>query len=197
MTTETKRIQAVSNAVGRIRKIEKEMGANYDGLEKIRDELIDLTRNKSLFTRDHFPLSESGESAIYRLSEDQDHRFALYGSVGAAGKSVPPHNHTTWAVIVGVHGDELNRFYEQISGQAKPGHAVLEETGRFVVQHGNGVCFMPNDIHSISTYNTGPTLHLHMYGLALDHLDKRLVFDQKAQKADFMPLKTDIHTPLS
>ena len=197
MTTETKRIQAVSNAVGRIRKIEKEMGANYDGLKKIRDELVDLTRDKSLFPRDHFPLSESGESAIYRLSEDEDHRFALYGSAGAAGKSVPPHNHTTWAVIVGVHGDELNRFYEQISGQAKPGHAVLEETGRFVVQHGNGVCFMPNDVHSISTDNTGPTLHLHMYGLALDHLDKRLVFDQKAQKADFMPLKTDIHTPLS
>ena len=56
---------------------------------------------------------------------------------------------------------------------------------------------MPNDVHSISTDNTDPTLHLHMYGLALDHLDKRLVFDQKAQKADFMPLKTDIHIPLA
>ena len=197
MTTETKKIQAVSNAVGRIRKIEKEMGAKYDGLEKIRDELVDLTRDKSLFPRDHFPLSASGESAIYRLSEDEDHRFALYGSVGAAGKSVPPHNHTTWAVVVGVHGDELNRFYEQISGQAKPGYALLEETGRFIVQHGNGVFFMPNDVHSISTDDTGPTLHLHMYGLALDDLDKRLVFDQKAQKADFMPLKTNIHTPIS
>ena len=197
MATETKRIQAVSNAVGRIRKIEKEMGTNYNGLEKIRDELVYLTRDKSLFPRDHFPLTETGESAIYRLSEDEDHRFALYGSVGASGKSVPPHDHTTWAVIVGVHGDELNRFYEQISGQAKPGHVVLEENGRFVAEHGYEVFFMPNDVHSISTDKTGPTLHLHMYGLALDHLEKRLVFDQKAQKADFMPLKTDIYKPIS
>ena len=163
---------------------------NYDALRKIREELIELTRDKSLFPRDHFPLTESGESSVYRLSEDEDHRFALYISVGARGKSVPPHNHTTWAVIVGVHGDELNRFFEQISGQAKPGHAVLEETSRFAVQHGNGVFFMPNDVHSISNYDTYPTLHLHMYGLALDLLDKRLVFDQKAQKADFMSLTT-------
>ena len=54
MNTEIKRIKAISNAVGCIRKIEKEMGANYDGLEKILEELIDLTREE-YFPQRTFP----------------------------------------------------------------------------------------------------------------------------------------------
>ncbi|SVB00833.1 uncharacterized protein METZ01_LOCUS153687, partial [marine metagenome] len=167
MTISERREQAVSEAVGRIRQIERDQGVNYEALKAIRDELIHLTRDTSLFPREHFPLTESGDSAVYRLSEDDDHRFALYGSVGAAGKSVPPHDHTTWAVIVGVYGDELNRFYERTDDLAKVSHATLNETGQFVVRHGNGVVFLPDDIHAISTDDSQSTLHLHMYGLAL------------------------------
>ena len=159
--------------------------------------MIHLTRDTSLFPREHFPLTESGDSAVYRLSEDDDHRFALYGSVGAPGKSVPPHNHTTWAVIVGVYGDELNRFFERTDDSTEAGHATLDETGQFVVRHGNGVVFLPDDIHAISTNDAQPTLHLHMYGLALDHLYDRLVFDPAAETVDTMTIRVDIRSPLS
>ena len=197
MMISEKRKQAASEAVGRIRQIEKDQGVNYEALKAIRDELIHLTRDTSLFPREHFPLTESGDSAVYRLSEDDDHRFALYGSVGAPGKSVPPHNHTTWAVIVGVYGDELNRFFERTDDSTETGHATLDETGQFVVRHGNGVVFLPDDIHAISTNDAQPTLHLHMYGLALDHLYDRLVFDPAAETVDTMTIRVDIRSPLS
>ena len=197
MMISEKRKQAASEAVGRIRQIEKDQGVNYEALKAIRDELIHLTRDTSLFPREHFPLTESGASAVYRLSEDDDHRFALYGSVGAPGKSVPPHNHTTWAVIVGVYGDELNRFFERTDDSTEAGHATLDETGQFVVRHGNGVVFLPDDIHAISTNDAQPTLHLHMYGLALDHLYDRLVFDPAAETVDTMTIRVDIRSPLS
>ena len=196
MMISEKREQAASEAVGRIRQIEQDQGVNYEGLKAIRDELIHLTRDTSLFPREHFPLTESGDSAVYRLSEDDDHRFALYGSVGAPGKSVPPHNHTTWAVIVGVYGDELNRFFERTDDSTEAGHATLDETGQFVVRHGNGVVFLPDDIHAISTNDAQPTLHLHMYGLALDHLYDRLVFDPAAETVDTMTIRVDIRSPL-
>ncbi|GIT49543.1 MAG: hypothetical protein Ct9H300mP14_14710 [Gammaproteobacteria bacterium] len=64
----------------------------------------------------------------------------------------------------------------------KEGYAELEETGSFVVRHGNGVVFLPDDIHAISTDDSEPTVHLHMYGLVLDHLHERLVFDQAGKK---------------
>ena len=121
MTIIEQRDQAVAETVGRVRLIEQQHGVNYDALGKIRDELIELTRDKELFPRSSFPVTEDGGSAVYRISEDPDHRYALYASVGAAGKSVPPHNHTTWAVIVGVYGDELNRFYQRTDDASAEG----------------------------------------------------------------------------
>ena len=197
MTIIEQRNQAVAETVDRVRSIEQQHGVNYEALGKIRNELIELTRDKELFPRSSFPINDDGGSAVYRISEDSDHRYALYASVGAAGKSVPPHNHTTWAVIVGVYGDELNRFYERTDDSSKEGYAELKETGSFVVQHGNGVVFLPDDIHAISTDDSEPTVHLHMYGLALDHLHERLVFDQAGKTVNTMSIRADIQTPVA
>ncbi len=197
MTIIEQRNQAVTETVDRVRLIEQQHGVNYEALGKIRNELIELTRDKELFPRSSFPINADGGSAVYRISEDSDHRYALYASVGAAGKSVPPHNHTTWAVIVGVYGDELNRFYERTDDASKEGYAELKETGSFVVQHGNGVVFLPDDIHAISTDDSEPTVHLHMYGLALDHLHERLVFDQAEKTVNTMSIRADIQTPVA
>ena len=196
MTIIEQRNQAVAETVDRVRLIEQQHGVNYEALDKIRNELIQLTRDKELFPRSSFPINDDGGSAVYRISEDSDHRYALYASVGAAGKSVPPHNHTTWAVIVGVYGDELNRFYERTDDASKEGYAELKETGSFVVQHGNGVVFLPDDIHAISTDDSEPTVHLHMYGLALDHLHERLVFDQVGKTVNTMSIRVDMQTPV-
>ena len=73
---------AIADTMTSIRAIEQDGPINYDTLKAIRAELITLADDKSLFPRDQFPLTETGESAIYRLSEDVDHRFALYGSTG-------------------------------------------------------------------------------------------------------------------
>ena len=197
MTIIEQRNQAVAEAVDRVRLIEQQNGVNYEALGNIRNELIELTQDKELFPRSSFPITDDGGSAVYRISEDSDHRYALYASVGAAGKSVPPHNHTTWAVIVGVYGDELNRFYERTDDASKEGYAELEETGSFVVRHGNGVVFLPDDIHAISTDDSEPTVHLHMYGLALDHLHERLVFDQAGKSVKTMSIRADIQTPVA
>ena len=197
MTIIEQRNQSVAETVDRVRLIEHQHGVNYEALGKIRNELIELTRDKELFPRSSFPINDDGGSAVYRISEDSDHRYALYASVGAAGKSVPPHNHTTWAVIVGVYGDELNRFYERTDDASKEGYAELKETGSFVVQHGNGVVFLPDDIHAISTDDSEPTVHLHMYGLALDHLHERLVFDQAGKTVNTMSIRADIQTPVA
>ena len=197
MTIIEQRNQAVAETVDRVRLIEQQHGVNYEALGNIRNELIELTQDKELFPRSSFPIADDGGSAVYRISEDSDHRYALYASVGAAGKSVPPHNHTTWAVIGGVYGDELNRFYERTDDASKEGYAELKETGSFVVQHGNGVVFLPDDIHAISTDDSEPTVHLHMYGLALDHLHERLVFNQAGKTVKTMSIRADIQTPVA
>ena len=67
------------------------------------------------------PQGEPGKA--YRLAEDADHRFALYAAAGAPGRQAPPHNHTTWAVIAGVYGEEHNVFYRRTDNRRIAGKA--------------------------------------------------------------------------
>ncbi|MGH8726087.1 MAG: hypothetical protein ACREU1_14635, partial [Burkholderiales bacterium] len=99
------------------------------------------------------------------------------------GHSTPAHNHTTWAVIVGVSGEELNRFYDRTAGAPR-------EKGEFVVKQGTGVCFMPDDLHSI--HIEAPLVNFHMYGLALDHLHQREFYKASEKAWRVFPAHGDI-----
>ena len=168
---------AVAGAVQRIRAIEASDGVNRPALERIRAVLLELTADRALFPPEDFPLAADGGFAVYRLSEDADHRFALYMATGRPGKETPPHDHTTWAVIVGVQGKEHNRFYARSDDRATPGRGTVAVLRQETVQHGSGVTLLPEDIHSIHLEGEPSTLMLHMYGLALDRLDGRVAYN--------------------
>lgn len=169
------RRRAVSETVAKIRQVEAQHGVTRPALDEIKTLLLELASHKDFFSREDFPLRD-GRSTIYRLAEDNDHRFALYMSCGAAGKRTPPHDHTTWAVIVGVDGDEANTFYERADDGSLPGKGTLRKIREEVVRHGTGVALMPEDIHHIES-GSKPNMHLHMYGLSLEHLPNRVAYD--------------------
>jgi predicted metal-dependent enzyme (double-stranded beta helix superfamily) len=188
MSVSQQRAAAVAETVARIRTIEKEQGINPQSLVAIRRELLTLAARAELFPAEDFPLPEPGaktNSCLYRLSEDPDHRFALYANSARAEVNSPAHNHTTWAAIVGVRGEEENRFYKR----AEQG---VEQTGGAVVRQGSGVVFMPNDLHSIHIKGAEPVLNFHMYGLGLEQLHKREFYDPKQQSWRIFPAHTDI-----
>src|SRR5918992_2860021 len=183
-TVERKR--EIEQAVADVRAIEERHGVTRESLEKIKERLIRLAARQDLFPSSDFsPPAPGGKlkSCLYRVAEDPDHRFALYVNASLGGHSTPAHNHTTWAVIVGVTGEELNRFYDRTDGAPR-------EKGQFVVKQGSGVCFMPEDLHSI--HIQAPLVNFHMYGLALDHLQSREYYkaDEKSWKK--FPAHSDI-----
>jgi len=181
MTIAADRDRAVAAAVDRIRAIEETDGVNPGTLGKIKDVLLELAGQKALFPIEDFPIDSAsdGNSVIYRLSEDADNRFALYASAALPGKGVAPHNHTTWAVIVGVHGDEHNVFYERTDDGSVDGEGTVGVIGEETVRHGSGVTLMPDDIHSIHVTGDTQTVHLHMYGLALEQLHERVMYNRE------------------
>ncbi len=184
---------AVAETISEIRGIEAEKGVNPESLDAIKAVLLQLAGRRELFPEDHFPVGEDdGNGVIYRLNEDDDHRFALYVSTGIPGKGVSPHNHTTWAVIVGVHGDEHNIFYERTDDGFESGIGELRQTGEFTVSFGCGVTLMPDDIHSISVNGEEKTVHLHMYGLALEQLHERVMYDTQAGTTKVVPAPQNI-----
>ncbi len=178
MDVRKERKMAIDLTIAAIRNIENAQGVNLESLESIKEELLDLVKQKDLFPEDHFPIKEEdGNSVLYRLSEDEDNRFALYASIALPEKNVRPHNHTTWAVIVGICGIERNVFYKRMDDASVDGVGTVHPIGEFNVSHGNGITLMPDDIHSIHVTGKKKTIHLHMYGLALEQLHSRVMYD--------------------
>ena len=81
------RTQAIQSTVARIRAIEAEQGMTPASLERIKQTLLELAARQDLFPLSDFPLPAPGaerNNALYRLSEDPDHRYALYAQIGRA-----------------------------------------------------------------------------------------------------------------
>ena len=181
------RTREINAAVADIRAIEQMDGVNRSSLSKIRQRLMLLAARTDLFTLADYPPPEPGSkrtSCLYRLAEDADQRFALYANAAQGHYGTPAHNHTTWAVIVGVSGEELNRFYDRT-----PENGVSER-GQHVVRQGTGVSFMPDDLHSI--HIEAPLLNFHMYGLGLEALTRREYFKPAENAWAIFPPHADI-----
>jgi predicted metal-dependent enzyme (double-stranded beta helix superfamily) len=182
----TERRAAIAAAVEDVRRIEQREGVTRDSLEHIKARLTRLAARKDLFSDKDFPPPAAGgklKSCLYRVAEDADHRFALYVNSSLGGHNTPAHNHTTWAVIVGVTGEELNRFYDREAGGVR-------EKGQAVVKEGTGVCFLPDDLHSI--HIQAPLINFHMYGLGLDQLHSREYYQAQEGIWKVFPAHGDI-----
>ena len=172
------RAAEVAATIVRIRAIERSQGVTRESLDAIKDEMLALARHEQLFPAAEFPPPPAGEksSQRYLLQEDSDRRFALYLNSLNPGNATRPHDHTTWAVVVSVEGQEHNTVYQRVPG----GLTVAREV---MVEPGTGIALMPDDIHAIATPGSVPTRHLHMYGLALEVLDNRQGYDPDTGEA--------------
>ena len=164
-------------------------GVTRDTLAAIRDELTALAARRDLFPVEEFPAIDGG---MYRLSEDADHRFALYVVAPPPGGFAPPHDHSTWAVIAGVHGRENNKLYRRTDDGSVPGHATIEPSGEIDVVPGTAVTLMPDDIHSIHLGPDGPHANLHLYGMSVEHCPERRMFSRSKNTVKVFPPATGI-----
>ncbi|WP_376087544.1 cysteine dioxygenase [Roseomonas sp. CCTCC AB2023176] len=173
------RTAAVAETLARVKEIEHERGVTRPALEDIKREMLRLAAREDLFPSAEFPPPPAGEKGNrrYLLAEDADNRFALYLNALNPGNETKPHDHTTWAVIVAVDGQELNKVYQRTDDGSDPERCELRVREEVMVEPGRGIAFMPDDIHSIHTTGNVPTRHLHLYGLALERLDERKAYD--------------------
>jgi len=176
------RAAAVAATMDRIKGIERTQGVTRASLDAIKTEMLALAANEALFPSGEFPPLPAGEkgSKRYLLQEEPDGRFAMYLLALNPGNETKPHDHTTWAVVVAVEGQEVNRVYRRVDDGNAPGKAKLELVREVTVEPGTGIALMPEDIHSIHTAGDKPTRHLHVYGLALEKLDQRVGYDMEA-----------------
>ena len=172
---------AVAEAIGQVRAIEAERGVTREALEEIRRIMVGLARRAELFPRETFKArGPRPDDRIYRLSEDEGHRFALYVNCGEPGTRSPPHDHTTWAVIAGIDGAEHQWVYRRTDDGAVEGVGTVEVDHEFTVTTGTAIAYMPDDIHAIHVRGDVPALHLHLYGRGFETMTGRVAYDVDA-----------------
>jgi predicted metal-dependent enzyme (double-stranded beta helix superfamily) len=186
------RERTVAACIKDVKAIIGKDGVTRGALERVKGRLLDLARRRDLFSFEQLPLLDQG-STLHLLSEDDDHGFALYAVAAQSASETPPHDHTTWAVVVGVEGEETNRLWRRLDDGAVPGEARLEQIDETVVAPGRGVALMPDDIHSIERAGDAPMLHFHLYGRSIEHLPERKKFDLERSSYEVYPANPNIH----
>ena len=187
----TERMQLVREMLARVRKV-TEPDIRRDSLDAIKTELVALAARRDLFPVDEFPPIEGGNASMYRLSEDADHRYALYVVAPAPGQFAPPHDHSTWAVIAGVHGRENNKLYTRTDDGTQPGVAQIEQFVELDVVPGTAIALMPDDIHSIHLGADGPHANLHLYGMSVEHCPERKMYSRSKGTYKIFPAATGV-----
>ena len=155
-------------------------GLSHQTLSRMKDSLLRLTERHELFPADvfHPPLDGKNTNYLYCLAEDSEGTNALYISAErhAESRSTLPHNHLTWAVIVGLEGNELNRLYERSDDGKTAGKGSVRVTGEIEISRGKGLFLMPEEIHSVHTRGGHTMLSMHMYGLSMPRQTERVEF---------------------
>ncbi len=196
MSLQDERAEAVAETIDAARAIIARMGLTPEALARIAPELTALAGRGELFPPEQFPLGPNGASKVYYLAQDPDEQYAIYASAGAPGKAVPPHNHTTWAIISGVYGLEHNVVYERIDNRETPGEGKLRRVREVPVRKGNAICLMPDDFHTIEVTGREEALHLHLYGRSLEAIPERIFFkDATGGPYQRYPANTNITSP--
>ena len=113
----------------------------------------------SNFDLSQFRRAGPGEEFMYPLSEDPAGGPSVYLVSDGVGVNTPPHDHRTWAVIVGLAGTEFHVFYDCADANS------LTETKACAVAKGDVLVMTESDIHAIdATRGMHPTWHVHLYG---------------------------------
>jgi len=180
MNIKEARQQRVRSAMAAIRELLGGREPDRAKLQEISRVMQGLADAPELFPAADFPapaLDSGVSSSRYLLSQESDQSLALYINAVNPGKVTKPHNHGTWAVIVAISGEEINRVYRRLDDGSEPGAASLELEREVVVGPGSPITFLPDDIHSIHVVGDTTARHFHFYGRALETLTQRLGFD--------------------
>ncbi len=101
---------------------------------------------------------------VHLLHEEPNHDLAVFVLSWLPGRGTSPHNHKTWAVVVGMAGQEQEINYDRIDDGSKPGFARLERADESVMTAGDIARCYPEHIHKVTNVGKDISLSLHTYG---------------------------------
>lgn len=150
--------------VADLRRLAQECVDEQRLLAELRPRAQRLARNVSWRSPRHYETTAEQGFGVHLLHEESDHCLAVFAASWLPGRGIPPHDHGTWAIVVGVDGAEKNVFWERTDDRSRAGHAQLRKIGEKLFGPGEVLAMPSGVIHSVANESSQVTLSLHVYG---------------------------------
>ena len=141
--------------------------------EKITERVAPLARKFAAtpgwFRPEFRECDEEQGFGVHMLHEEPNHDLAVFLISWLPNRGTKPHNHKTWAVVVGMEGQEQEVNWDRLDDGSKPGHAELELGGKHVMTAGDVARCYPEHIHSVWNVGKELSMSLHTYGRHINY----------------------------
>ena len=131
-----------------------------------------VVADKSWLQPKHYETDEEQGFGVHLLHEEADHSLAVILVNWLPGRGTPPHDHGTWAVVVGIEGVEHNVRYKRLDDRTNPDYAELAVKQDMNASEGELVCVKTGGIHKVTNETERMTLSLHTYGRHINHTNR-------------------------
>jgi predicted metal-dependent enzyme (double-stranded beta helix superfamily) len=131
---------------------------------------------------------------VHMLHEEPNHDLAVFLISWLPNRGTTPHNHKTWAVVVGMEGQEQEVNYDRLDDGSKPGYADLQRGGEQVMIAGDVARCYPEHIHSVWNVGKEISMSLHTYGRHINYTGRsEFDLEQKREKPYVIKVAEDEH----
>ncbi len=155
-----------------LREAAAEATGDQDMIERVRPLAERAAAETGWLEPSMYACDEEQGFGLHLLHEEEDHSLAVFAAAWLPGRGAPPHNHGTWAVVTGVDGPEKNTFWKRLDDGSEKGRARIEKLGEAVIQPGQVVSLLPDEIHSVLNETDRVTVSLHLYGRHLSNVTR-------------------------
>jgi predicted metal-dependent enzyme (double-stranded beta helix superfamily) len=145
---------------------------------------VALTR--AWLTERHYEADSAQGFGSHVLHQTGDHSPFVTVVSWLPGRGAPPHNHGSWAVVVGVDGVEKNTFWRRLDDGTRAGYATLEKLGETFCRQGDVMPMLSGTIHSVRNESDQTTLSFHVYGRPLNATGRSQFDPQKHTESPFL-----------
>jgi predicted metal-dependent enzyme (double-stranded beta helix superfamily) len=164
---------SINDYVQDLRHISRSSADEDDILRLVGPLAQRLAGDRSWLNQDLYRSNEGQGYLAHLLHEEKDHALAIFAVNWLPKRGSPPHDHGTWAVVVGVDGYERNVRYRRTDDGKISGHATLEVKNEFNAGPDDLVCMKTGGIHSVHNNTGHMSLSLHTYGRHVNFTNRR------------------------
>jgi predicted metal-dependent enzyme (double-stranded beta helix superfamily) len=131
---------------------------------------------------------------VHLLHEEPNHDLAVFLISWLPNRGTTPHNHKTWAVVVGLEGQEQEINYDRLDDGTRPGYADLKRSGERVMGAGDIARCFPEHIHSVWNVGKNISMSLHTYGRHINYTGRsEFDLEHKCEKPYVIKVAEDEH----